>query len=77
MTIQLLWNILQHQKMMPETPKMEFMADLAASKNGLITGKLSKEQVVESLKKMLAQDKNANVKDQIYFYPCRDRAFTK
>ncbi|HLO54984.1 MAG TPA: tetratricopeptide repeat protein [Saprospiraceae bacterium] len=48
-------------------PKMEFMADLAASKNGLITGKLSKEQVVESLKKMLAQDKNANVKDQIYF----------
>ncbi len=48
-------------------PKMEFMADLAASKNGLITGKLSKEQVVESLKKMLTQDKNANVKDQIYF----------
>jgi len=47
--------------------KMEFMADLAASKNGLITGKLSKDQVVESLKKMLAQDKNANVKDQIYF----------
>lgn len=47
--------------------KMEFMADLAASKNGLITGKLSKDQVVESLKKMLAQDKNVNVKDQIYF----------
>ncbi len=47
--------------------KMEFMAELAAAKNGLLTGKRSKADVVEALKKMLNQDKNASVKDQIYF----------
>ena len=47
--------------------KMEFMAELAEEKNGLLTGKRSKADVVEALKKMLNQDKNASVKDQIYF----------
>lgn len=47
--------------------KMEFMAELAAAKNGLLTGKRSKADVVDALKKMLDQDKNISVKDQIYF----------
>ena len=47
--------------------KMEFMSELAAAKNGLLTGKRSKADVVDALKKMLTEDKNITVKDQIYF----------
>lgn len=47
--------------------KMEFMSELAIAKNGLLTGQKSKEDVLNSLKRMLNEDKNVSVKDQIYF----------
>lgn len=49
------------------SPKMEFMADLAVAKSGIISGSRSKETVVSDLKKMLNEAKNSDVKDQIYF----------
>lgn len=48
-------------------PKMEFMSELAVAKNGIITGSRSKESVISDLNKMLKEDKNVDVKDQIYF----------
>lgn len=48
-------------------PKMEFMAELSVAKNGIISGTKSKESVISDLKNMLDEDKNADVKDQIYF----------
>ena len=47
--------------------KMEFMSELAVAKNGIISGIRSKESVISDLKKMLKEDKNAQLKDQIYF----------
>jgi tetratricopeptide (TPR) repeat protein len=48
-------------------PKMEFMSELAVAKNGIISGKRTKESVIKDLKKLLEQDKFIEVKDQIYF----------
>ncbi len=48
-------------------PKMEFMSELAVAKNGIISGKKSKDSVIKDLKKLLDQDKYVEVKDQIYF----------
>jgi tetratricopeptide (TPR) repeat protein len=47
--------------------KMEFMAELAVAKNGINSGTRSKESVINDLKKMLGEEKNAKLKDQIYF----------
>jgi tetratricopeptide (TPR) repeat protein len=48
-------------------PKMEFMSELAVAKNGIISGKKSKEAVIKDLKKLLDENKYAELKDQIYF----------
>lgn len=48
-------------------PKMEFMAELAVAKNGINSGSRSKESVISDLKKMLNEEKNLDVKDQIYY----------
>lgn len=48
-------------------PKMEFMAELAVAKSGLLSGERSKESVLSDLKGMLGEEKNIDVKDQIYF----------
>ena len=47
--------------------KMEFMAGLAIAKTAMITGKRSKESVMESLQKMTTEDKYLDVKYLIYF----------
>ncbi|MBC7884387.1 MAG: hypothetical protein H7X99_02870 [Saprospiraceae bacterium] len=47
--------------------KMEFMSELAIAKNGIMTGKIAKSEVTDNLKKMLKEDKNVQLKDQIYF----------
>ncbi len=60
-------NYFAMAKKYARNPKMEFMADLAEAKSGIITGSRSKESVVSDLKKMLNETKNADVKDQIYF----------
>jgi tetratricopeptide (TPR) repeat protein len=47
--------------------RMEFMAGLAIAKTAMITGKRSKESVMESLQKMTTEDKYQDVKYLIYF----------
>lgn len=48
-------------------PKMEFMSELAVAKNGIISGKRSKDAVIKDLKKLLDENKYVELKDQIYF----------
>ncbi len=48
-------------------PKMEFMAGMASAKTGMLSGSKSGTEVMADLNKMLREDKNANVRDQIYF----------
>ncbi|MBK9733860.1 MAG: hypothetical protein IPO92_02350 [Saprospiraceae bacterium] len=47
--------------------KMEFMSELAIAKNGIISGRKSKKDVISDLLDMLKEDKYATLKDQIYF----------
>ena len=43
------------------------MSELAVAKNGISTGKKSKDSVIKDLKKLLDEDKFIEVRDQIYF----------
>lgn len=47
--------------------QMEFMAELAISKTGIASGKISREQVTEDLLKMVRREKYKGMNDQIYF----------
>lgn len=47
--------------------KMEFMSELAVAKSAILSGKKSKNQVIDDLNKLLNQDKYIELKDQIYF----------
>lgn len=49
------------------TPKLEFMAELAAAKTSIQSGSKSKSAVLDDIKGMLNDVKNADVKDQLYF----------
>ncbi|MBK8887303.1 MAG: tetratricopeptide repeat protein [Saprospiraceae bacterium] len=60
-------NYFDISKKYASDPKMEFMSELAVAKNGIASGKRSKESVIEDFKKLLNEDKYVQVKDQIYF----------
>lgn len=47
--------------------QMEFMAKMAIAKNGILTGTRSKSSVTKELEKMAEENKNKELKDQIYF----------
>ncbi|MBK9255619.1 MAG: hypothetical protein IPM42_09050 [Saprospiraceae bacterium] len=47
--------------------KMEFMATMAIAKTGLLTGKKSKDAIINDLEKLLKESKNEEVKYQIYY----------
>lgn len=47
--------------------RMEFMSELAISKTGIASGKISKEKVSQDLLKMVKKEKYKNLNDQIYF----------